>query len=70
MFKIKPSRKNKLDTDVLRENHKEFKRNNMLLLKSKQRFTRNQYLCLVNKLKRLQQRLCNNDKKKQPIDLC
>ena len=59
----------KLDTNVLRENYKELISNKMLLLKSKQRFTREKYMYLVNKLKILQQSMCSNDKIIKSTDL-
>ena len=59
----------KLDTNVLRENYKELISNKMLLLKSKQRFTREKYMYLVNKLKILQQSMWSNDKIIKSTDL-
>ena len=48
-----PLGKNKLDTDRLRENYKEFIRNNGLILKSRQRFRTNEHNVFTEEMNKI-----------------
>ena len=48
-----PLGKNKLDTDRLRENYKEFIRNNGLILKSRQRFRSNDHNVFTEEINKI-----------------
>ena len=52
-IKICPLGKNKLDTDRLRENYKEFIRNNGLILKSRQRFRSNDHNVFTEEINKI-----------------
>ena len=48
-----PLGKNKLETDRLRENYKEFIRNNGLILKSRQRFRTNEHNVFTEEMNKI-----------------
>ena len=65
--KINQLEKNKLDVDSLRENQKEFIKNNKLLLKSQQRFRCEKHNAFTEKVNKIALS-ANNDKRKKSID--
>ena len=60
--------KNKIDLDSLKKYHKEFIKNNKLILKTQQRFKSERHNIFTNKINK-NNLSSNNDKRMQPIDL-
>ena len=65
--KINYPEKNKIDTDLIKDNHNEFIRNNKSILKTQQRFKSEMHNAFTEKINKIALSL-NNDKRMKSID--